>query len=131
MAESERRVSAIHQSLTQPILLAGAERPLAIANWITAAALILGGGLHWYTIAMGAFLLTVGHWALVQAAKFDPSAQPGLRPARPLPGLLSGSRLGYRAALTNPAVRAHTQGDPRVTVERLEHGSQRVQGFKT
>ncbi len=65
MAESERRVSAIHQSLTQPILLAGAERPLAIANWITAAALILG-------IAMGAFLLTVGHWALVQAAKFDP-----------------------------------------------------------
>src|SRR5712692_7886599 len=60
MAESERRVSAIHQSLTQPILLAGAERPLAIANWITAAALILGGGLHWYTIAMGAFLLTIG-----------------------------------------------------------------------
>ena len=74
MAESERRVSAIHQSLTQPILLAGAERPLAIANWITAAALILGGGLHWYTIVMGAFLLTVGHWALVQAAKFDLSS---------------------------------------------------------
>lgn len=45
---------------------------MAIANWITAAALIFGGGLHWYTIAMGAFLLTVGHWALVQAAKFDP-----------------------------------------------------------
>jgi type IV secretion system protein VirB3 len=72
MAEGERRVSAIHRSLTQPILLGGAERPLAIANWITAAALIFGGGLHWYTVAMGAFLLTVGHWALVQAAKFDP-----------------------------------------------------------
>ncbi len=72
MAESERRVSAIHQSLTRPILLAGAERPLAISNWITAAALIFGGGLHWYTVAMGAFLLTVGHWALVVAAKFDP-----------------------------------------------------------
>src|ERR1700693_6368991 len=72
MVEAERRISAIHQSLTQPILLAGAERPLAIANWITAAALILGGGLHWYTVAMGAFLLTVGHWALVQAAKFRP-----------------------------------------------------------
>ena len=72
MAEGERRVSAIHQSLTRPILLAGAERPLAISNWITAAALIFGGGLHWYTVAMGAFLLTVGHWALVQAAKFDP-----------------------------------------------------------
>src|SRR5713101_4998276 len=72
MPEGERRVSAIHQSLTRPILLAGAERPLAISNWITAAASIFGGGLHWYTVAMGAFLLTVGHWALVQAAKFDP-----------------------------------------------------------
>src|SRR5712692_7141114 len=72
MDEGERRVSAIHQSLTRPILLAGAERPLAISNWITAAALIFGGGLHWYTVAMGASLLTVGHWALVQAAKFDP-----------------------------------------------------------
>jgi type IV secretory pathway TrbD component len=72
MTEGERRVSAIHQSLTRPILLAGAERPLAIANWITAAALIFGGGLHWYTVATGTFLLTLGHWALVQAAKFDP-----------------------------------------------------------
>lgn len=67
-----RRISTIHQSLTRPILLAGAERKLAIANWITAAALILGGGLHSYTIALGAFLSTVGHWALIQAAKFDP-----------------------------------------------------------
>src|SRR6266446_3849719 len=72
MAQGERRVSAIHQSLTRPILLAGAERQLAIANWITAAALILGCGLHWYTIAMGVLLVTVGHWALVEAAKFDP-----------------------------------------------------------
>ena len=72
MTRGERRVSAIHQSLTRPILLAGAERPLAIANWITAAALTLGAGLHWYTISMGLLLLTVGHWALVQAAKFDP-----------------------------------------------------------
>src|SRR5271156_3294199 len=71
MPESERRGSAVHQTLTQPILLGGGERPLAIANWITAAALVFGGGLHWYTVAMGAFLLTVGHWALVQAAKFD------------------------------------------------------------
>lgn len=71
MAQGERRVSTIHQSLTRPILLAGAERQLAIANWITAAALILGCGLHWYTVAMGILLVTVGHWALVQAAKFD------------------------------------------------------------
>src|SRR2546423_7571634 len=72
MPKADRRISTIHQSLTRPILLAGAERPLAIANWITAVALILGGGLHWYTIAMGAFLVTVGHWGLTQAAKFDP-----------------------------------------------------------
>ena len=72
MAESGRRVSTVHRSLTQPILLGGAERSLAIANWITTASLILGGGLHVYTIAAGAFLLTIGHWALVEAAKFDP-----------------------------------------------------------
>jgi hypothetical protein len=40
----EPRFTPIHQSLVRPILLAGAERPLAIANWITAAALILGAG---------------------------------------------------------------------------------------
>ena len=72
MKHDDRGVSAIHKRLTRPILLAGAERPLALANWITAAALILGAGLHWYTVAMGALLLTLGHWALVQAAKFDP-----------------------------------------------------------
>ena len=72
MEEGKRRVSTIHQSLVQPVLLAGAERSLAIANWITAAALILGAGLHSYTIALGTLFITVGHWALVQAAKFDP-----------------------------------------------------------
>jgi len=72
MAKDQRRVSTIHQSLIRPVLLAGAERPLAIANWITAAALIFGGGLHWYTVAVGGLLVTVGHWGLVQAAKFDP-----------------------------------------------------------
>ena len=92
MAESERRVSAIHQSLTQPILLAGAERPLAIANWITAAALILGGGLHWYTIAMGAFPPDGRTLGAGSGREVRSPAQPRLRPARPLPGLLSGSR---------------------------------------
>ena len=72
MKRDDRRVSAIHQSLTRPTLLAGAERQLALANWISAAGLICGAGLHCYTIAMGILLLTLGHWALVQAAKFDP-----------------------------------------------------------
>lgn len=64
--------STIHQSLTRPMLLAGAERAPAIANWILAAGILFGGGLHWYTIAAGAILISFGHWALVQAAKFDP-----------------------------------------------------------
>ncbi len=71
MNEGRQRLNVIHQSLVCPVLLAGAERPLAIANWITAAALILGAG-QWYTAALGALLATGGHWALVQAAKIDP-----------------------------------------------------------
>ena len=67
-----QRLNVIHQSLVKPVLLAGAERPLAIANWITAAAIFFGGGLHWYTVTISTLLVTVGHWALVQAAKFDP-----------------------------------------------------------
>jgi len=71
MEEGRRRLNVIHQSLVRPVLLAGAERSLAIGNWIAAAALILGGG-QWYTAALGALLATAGHWALVQAAKVDP-----------------------------------------------------------
>jgi len=108
MAESERRVRAIHRSLIQPILLAGAERPLAIANWITAAALIFGGGLHWYTVAMGTFLLTLGHWALVQAAKFDPQlSQVYVRHIRyqdyyPARALISASPPRIRVSVPTP-----------------------------
>jgi type IV secretory pathway TrbD component len=72
MAESDPRLSTIHQSLARPLLLAGAERAPAIANWIAAASILFGGGLHWYTIGASVLLLTLGHWALVQAAKFDP-----------------------------------------------------------
>jgi type IV secretory pathway TrbD component len=64
--------ATIHQSLTRPMLLAGAERAPALANWIIAAGILFGGGLHWYTIATSALLVTLGHWALTQAAKFDP-----------------------------------------------------------
>jgi type IV secretion system protein TrbD len=67
-----RRLNVIHQSLVRPVLLAGAERPLAIANWITAAALILGAG-QWYTAILGGLLATAGHWLLVQLAKIDPA----------------------------------------------------------
>ena len=71
MNEEGRRLNVIHQALVRPVLLAGAERPLAIANWVTAAALILGPG-QWYTAVVGAVLATAGHWLLVQLAKIDP-----------------------------------------------------------
>ncbi len=72
MADHSASRSPIHQSLARPLLLAGAERAPAIANWVTAAGIFFGGGLHWYTITISALLVTVGHWALVQAAKLDP-----------------------------------------------------------
>ena len=64
--------ATIHQSLTRPLFIAGAERAPALANWITAAGILFGGGLHWYTIVASAAMVTLGHWALMQAAKFDP-----------------------------------------------------------
>jgi type IV secretory pathway TrbD component len=71
MTGDGRRRNVIHQSLTRPILLAGAERPLAISNWIVAAALILGAG-QWFTVIAGIALATGGHWLLVELAKIDP-----------------------------------------------------------
>jgi type IV secretion system protein TrbD len=71
MTEDGRRQNVIHQSLTRPILLAGAERPLAISNWIIAAALILGVG-QWFTVIAGVVLAILGHWVLVELAKIDP-----------------------------------------------------------
>lgn len=67
----EGRLNIIHQSLVRPLLLAGAERPLAITNWIIAAALVLGVG-QWFTVIVGVALATVGHWILVELAKIDP-----------------------------------------------------------
>jgi type IV secretory pathway TrbD component len=64
--------ATIHQSLTRPMLLAGAERAPALANWIMAAGILFSGSLHWYTIAICALLVTIAHWVLTQAAKFDP-----------------------------------------------------------
>ena len=70
---SERpRTVAIHRALTRPVLLAGADRELALANGVVVAALLLGIGLSWYTAATSAVLLGVGHVALVLLAKHDP-----------------------------------------------------------
>lgn len=59
----------VHRSLTEPILLAGAPRAVAIVNGTLAAAIGLGlrlwiaGGLIWL----------IGHLAAVWAAKRDPA----------------------------------------------------------
>ena len=58
----------LHQSLTQPLLLGGAPRSLAIVNGTLAAALGLGLQLWIAGIILGIF----GHTLAVLAAKYDP-----------------------------------------------------------
>jgi type IV secretion system protein TrbD len=58
----------VHRALTQPILLAGAPRAIAILNGTVAAAIGLGLRL-WFA---GFVLWAVGHLAAVWAAKRDP-----------------------------------------------------------
>ena len=58
----------VHRSLTEPILLGGAPRAVAIANGTIAAAVALGLRL-WVP---GLLLWLAGHAAAVWAAKHDP-----------------------------------------------------------
>jgi type IV secretory pathway TrbD component len=58
----------VHRALTEPILLGGAPRAVAIINGTLAAA--LGLGLRLWVV--GAALWLVGHFAAVWAAKRDP-----------------------------------------------------------
>jgi type IV secretory pathway TrbD component len=59
----------VHRALTEPILLAGAPRTLAIVNGTLAAALGLGLRL-WIA---GVALWLIGHLAAVWAARRDPA----------------------------------------------------------
>ena len=61
-------VIPVHQALTEPILLAGAPRSIAILNGTLAAAIGLGLQL-WL---LGLLIWIVGHLAAVWAAKRDP-----------------------------------------------------------
>jgi len=65
----------LHRSLTEPILLAGAPRALAIVNGTVAAA--LGLGLRMWIA--GILLWAVGHTVAVFAAKRDPDFAEVLR----------------------------------------------------
>ena len=61
-------VVPVHRALTEPILLGGAPRALAILNGTLAAA--LGLGLRLWLI--GLLLWAIGHAAAVWAARRDP-----------------------------------------------------------
>lgn len=66
------RTIPVHRALTRPVLLGGADRELVLANGVVVVALLLGIGLSWYTVAVSASLLVIGHWGLVLLAKHDP-----------------------------------------------------------
>ncbi|MBV8457151.1 MAG: VirB3 family type IV secretion system protein, partial [Acetobacteraceae bacterium] len=62
----------IHQSLVNPVLIAGMERGPAITLLTAIVTLILGPGFHVYTLALAAGLLLVGPWCLAKLANYDP-----------------------------------------------------------
>jgi hypothetical protein len=51
------------------------ERGPALSLLITVGALILGPGIHIYTIVIALVLLIVGRWALVKLAEYDPQCE--------------------------------------------------------
>jgi len=59
----------VHRSLTEPILLGGAPRAVAIVNGTLAAA--VGLGLRLWIV--GGLIWLIGHLAAVWAAKRDPA----------------------------------------------------------
>ncbi|MGF6312085.1 MULTISPECIES: VirB3 family type IV secretion system protein [unclassified Bradyrhizobium] len=78
-------VAPVHRALTEPILLGGAPRPVAILNGTLAAALSLGLRL-WLA---GLLLALIGHMAAVWAAKRDPEFVEVVRRHVRVPGHLS------------------------------------------
>ncbi len=68
MSQLEGYEVPLHRSLTEPILLGGAPRTVAIANGTLAAA--IGIGLQLWVAGLAVWV--VGHIAAVYAAKRDP-----------------------------------------------------------
>ena len=71
----------VHRALTEPILLGGAPRAVAIVNGTLAAA--VGLGLRLWIV--GAAIWLIGHLAAVWAAKRDPGLRRRRAPASALP----------------------------------------------
>jgi type IV secretory pathway TrbD component len=61
----------IHQSLVNPVLIAGMEREPALTLLIAVVTLILGPGFHTYTLALAVGLLVIGPYALAKLANYD------------------------------------------------------------
>ncbi len=74
MSRAEGYEVPLHRSLTEPILLGGAPRTVAIANGTLAAAIGIGLQLWLAGLAVWA----IGHAAAVYAAKRDPQFMPVL-----------------------------------------------------
>jgi len=68
MSQLEGYEVPLHRSLTEPILLGGAPRTVAIANGTLAAA--IGIGLQLWVAGLAVWV--IGHIAAVYAAKRDP-----------------------------------------------------------
>ena len=107
--------ATIHQSLTRPMLLAGAERAPALANWIMAAGILFGGGLHWYTIATSALLVTHRALGFDAGREVRSRTEPSLLAARAISARISTSHLGRRAASARSFICAHTSRDSSLT----------------
>ncbi|NDW07918.1 VirB3 family type IV secretion system protein [Jiella pacifica] len=75
---------AVHRSLTEPILLGGAPRSIAILNGTLAAA--LGLGLRLWLVGLA--LWAIGHFAAVWAARRDPLFADVVRRHLRIPGHL-------------------------------------------
>ncbi|HDZ74518.1 MAG TPA: conjugal transfer protein [Aurantimonas coralicida] len=75
----------VHRALTEPILLGGAPRSLAILNGTLAAA--LGLGLRLWLVGLA--LWAIGHFAAVWAAKRDPLFVDVVRRHLRIPGHLN------------------------------------------
>jgi len=78
-------VAPVHRALTEPILMGGAPRAVAILNGTLAAALGLGLRL-WIA---GLLLWIIGHAAAVWAAKRDPMFAEVVRRHLRIPGHLT------------------------------------------
>ena len=79
-------VIPVHRALTEPILLAGAPRSIAILNGTLAAA--VGLGLQLWLV--GLLIWIAGHLAAVWAAKRDPLFVDVVRRHLRIPGHLGG-----------------------------------------